>query len=99
MPASGGRRAASGCRTRLHEFDRSTPLFKACCDMVNRRAAYATAISSTTCSTTRTIAIYVKTGRKVWRRKLGGVEHGETMRMAPFKVFVGNSDGTIGERG
>ena len=45
-----------------------------------------TASSSTTYSTTHTIAIDVKTGKKAWRTKLGDVEHGETMSRGPFLV-------------
>ena len=44
-----------------------------------------------------------KTGKEVWRTKMGNVENGETMTMAPFvvgnKVFVGNSGGEMGKIG
>ena len=82
---------------------------KACCDIVNRGAAYAThpahpdgliiyAVLDTT-----VVAVNAKTGREVWRRKVGKVEIGETMTVAPLvvgdKVIVGNSGGEFGVRG
>ncbi len=82
---------------------------KACCDIVNRGAAYAEhrahrdgliiyAVLDTT-----VVAVNAKTGREVWRRKVGKVEIGETMTVAPLvvgdKVIVGNSGGEFGVRG
>jgi len=82
---------------------------KACCDIVNRGAAYAThpahpdgliiyAVLDTT-----VVAVNARTGREVWRRKVGKVEIGETMTVAPLvvgdKVIVGNSGGEFGVRG
>ena len=47
-----------------------------------------------------TVAVDAKTGKEVWRTKMGDVTHGETMTMAPFvvgnKVYVGNSGGELG---
>jgi glucose dehydrogenase len=50
-----------------------------------------------------TVAVDAKTGKEVWRTKMGNVENGETMTMSPFvvgdKVFVGNSGGELGKIG
>ena len=47
-----------------------------------------------------TVAVDAKTGKEVWRTKMGDVTHGETMTMAPLvvgdKVYVGNSGGELG---
>ena len=91
-----------GCRPGSYEVDRSTPQGVLGQSQPRHRVRERQA-SSTTYSTTHTITIDVKTGKKVSRTKLGDVEHGETMSRAPFvvgnKVFVGNSGGKIGERG
>jgi len=51
----------------------------------------------------QTIAINVRTGKAVWRTKLGNINKGETITMAPLvadgKVYVGNSGGELGVRG
>lgn len=82
---------------------------KACCDIVNRGAAYAThpshpngliiyAVLDTT-----VVAVDAATGREVWRNKVGNVDIGESMTIAPLvvgdKVVVGNSGGEFGVRG
>jgi alcohol dehydrogenase (cytochrome c) len=47
-----------------------------------------------------TVAVDAKTGKQLWRTKMGNVETGETMTMAPFavgkKVLVGDSGGEMG---
>ena len=49
------------------------------------------------------IAIDAATGKEVWRTKVGDIQKGETMTMAPLvadgKVLVGNSGGEMGVRG
>jgi glucose dehydrogenase len=49
------------------------------------------------------IAVDAKTGKEIWRKKLGSINRGETMTMAPLvvkdKVLVGNSGGEYGVRG
>ena len=44
-----------------------------------------------------------QTGKEVWRTKMGTIQMGETMTMAPLvakdKVIVGNSGGELGVRG
>jgi lanthanide-dependent methanol dehydrogenase len=76
---------------------------KACCDTVNRGAAYANGKLIFNLLDDHTVAIDAKTGKEVWRTKMGNVELGETMTMAPFvvgnKVLVGNSGGEMGAHG
>ena len=73
---------------------------KACCDTVNRGGAYANGKIIYNLLDEHTIAVDAKTGKEVWRVKLGDVTRGETMTMAPFvvgnKVYVGNSGGELG---
>ena len=51
----------------------------------------------------QTIAVDAKTGKELWRVRLGDIQRGETMTMAPLvvkdKVLVGNSGGEFGVRG
>jgi PQQ-dependent dehydrogenase (methanol/ethanol family) len=75
----------------------------ACCDVVNRGAAYADGRLFINTLDTHTIAIDAASGRELWRTKLGDITRGETVTMAPLavngKVFVGNSGGELGVRG
>ena len=76
---------------------------KACCDVVNRGMAYADGKIIYNLLDDHTVAVDVKTGKQAWRTKMGNVQSGETMTMAPFvvkdKVFVGDSGGEMGVRG
>jgi len=76
---------------------------KACCDAVIRGWAYADGKLIYNLLDDHTIALDAATGKEVWRTKLGNVENGETMTMAPFvvgrRVFVGNSGGEMGSFG
>jgi len=76
---------------------------KACCDIVNRGAAYADGKLIYNLLDDHTVAVDAKTGKEVWRIKMGNVEDGQTMTMAPFvvgnKVLVGNSGGEMGKIG
>jgi alcohol dehydrogenase (cytochrome c) len=76
---------------------------KACCDIVNRGAAYADGKIIYNLLDMHTIALDAKTGKELWRTALGDPKRGETMTMAPLivgnKVFVGNSGGELGVRG
>jgi PQQ-dependent dehydrogenase (methanol/ethanol family) len=103
----------------LHAFDLTKPGFpkkfeyrapidpaapgKACCDNVNRGAAYADGKIIYNLLDNHTIAVDANTGKEVWRTKLGEVSKGATMTMAPLivgtKVYVGNSGGEMGVRG
>jgi PQQ-dependent dehydrogenase (methanol/ethanol family) len=76
---------------------------KACCDNVNRGAAYADGKIIYNLLDNNTIAVDATTGKELWRTKLGDVNQGSTMTMAPLivgnNVFVGNSGGEMGVRG
>jgi PQQ-dependent dehydrogenase (methanol/ethanol family) len=75
----------------------------ACCDVVNRGAAYADGLIVFNTLDNRTIAIDAATGAERWATQLGDINKGETMTMAPLvakgKVLVGNSGGELGVRG
>ena len=69
----------------------------------SRRASTTTARSSSTRSTTTPSRVDAETGNEVWHTKLGDINRGETITMAPLvvkgKVLVGNSGGELGVRG
>jgi lanthanide-dependent methanol dehydrogenase len=75
----------------------------ACCDVVNRGAAYADGRLFYNLLDGHTIAIDATTGALLWRTRMGSIAHGETMTMAPIvvkgKVLVGSSGGEMGVRG
>ena len=75
----------------------------ACCDLVNRGAAYANGKIFFNTLDNHTVAVDADTGQEVWKTKLGDINRGETMTMAPLvvkdKVLVGNSGGEFGVRG
>jgi lanthanide-dependent methanol dehydrogenase len=85
---------------------------KACCDTVNRGAAYHPRDPDISTSVDKviynvldntTVAVNARTGRQVWRTKMGDPAAGQTMTMAPLvvknRVFVGNSGAEMGVRG
>lgn len=76
---------------------------KACCDIVNRGAVHADGKIIYNVLDNTTVAVDARTGREVWRTKLGDPATGQTMTMAPLvvrdKVLVGNSGGELGVRG
>jgi len=75
----------------------------ACCDVVNRGAAYADGKIFYNTLDNHTVAVDANTGKEVWKTKLGDINLGESMTMAPLvvkdKVLVGNSGGEFGVRG
>jgi PQQ-dependent dehydrogenase (methanol/ethanol family) len=75
----------------------------ACCDLVNRGAVYADGRVFFNTLDNQTLAVDAKTGKELWRVKLGNIRLGESMTMAPLvvkdKVLVGNSGGEFGVRG
>ena len=75
----------------------------ACCDVVNRGAAYANGAVFFNTLDNRTIALDAETGKEKWVATLGEINLGQTLTMAPLvvkdKVLVGNSGGELGVRG
>ncbi|MEX2497018.1 MAG: methanol/ethanol family PQQ-dependent dehydrogenase [Woeseia sp.] len=75
----------------------------ACCDVVNRGAAYFDGKIIYNTLDNHTVAVNAETGEEVWKSRLGDINVGETMTMAPLvvkgKVLVGNSGGEMGVRG
>ena len=75
----------------------------ACCDVVNRGAAYANGSIFFNTLDGRTIAVDAESGQPKWIATLADINKGETMTMAPIvvkgKVLVGNSGGEFGVRG
>jgi lanthanide-dependent methanol dehydrogenase len=75
----------------------------ACCDVVNRGAAYADGRVFFNTLDVHSIAVDAKTGKELWKTKLGEINRGESMTMAPLVadglVYVGNSGGEFGVRG
>jgi lanthanide-dependent methanol dehydrogenase len=75
----------------------------ACCDVVNRGAAYADGKVIYNLLDNHTVAVDAQSGQEAWRTKLGDINLGESMTMAPLvvkdKVLVGNSGGEFGVRG
>jgi PQQ-dependent dehydrogenase (methanol/ethanol family) len=75
----------------------------ACCDVVNRGVvAWQDKIIFNTLDG-NTIALDAKIGKLLWKTKLGDINQGETITMAPLvvkgKVLVGDSGGEMGVRG
>jgi PQQ-dependent dehydrogenase (methanol/ethanol family) len=75
----------------------------ACCDAVTRGAAYHDGKIFFNTLDCQTLAIDAETGKELWRTKLGEINKGETLTMAPLvvrgKVLVGNSGAEYGVRG
>ena len=75
----------------------------ACCDVVNRGAAYADGRIFYNLLDGHTVAVDVATGALLWSAPMGNLAKGETMTMAPLvvkgKVIVGSSGGEMGVRG
>ncbi len=75
----------------------------ACCDHVNRGAAYDNGKVFYNTLDGQTVAVDANTGQEVWRTPLGDINKGESITMAPLvvkgKVLVGNSGGEFGVRG
>ncbi|MFD1612473.1 methanol/ethanol family PQQ-dependent dehydrogenase [Sphingomonas tabacisoli] len=75
----------------------------ACCDVVNRGVFYDNGRIFLNTLDGYTIAIDAGSGKEIWRTKLGDINKGETVTMAPLvadgKVLVGSSGGEMGVRG
>ena len=76
---------------------------QACCDVVNRGAAYADGRLFYNLLEGTTVAVNVRDGTQAWRTRVANLERGETITMAPIvvknHVLVGNSGGELGVRG
>jgi len=76
---------------------------KACCDAVNRGPTYAGGKIVFTLLDAEAVAVDAKTGKPVWRTRLGEPANGVTITMSPLVVgnvvLVGNSGGEMGVRG
>ena len=75
----------------------------ACCDIVNRGATYANGRIFYNTLDAHTVAVDANTGKEIWKVKIGNIDIGETVTMAPIvvnnKVIVGNSGAELGVRG
>jgi PQQ-dependent dehydrogenase (methanol/ethanol family) len=75
----------------------------ACCDVVNRGASYVDGKVIYVALDTQAIAVDARTGKEVWRTRIGNINVGETITMAPLvvkdKVIIGSSGGELGVRG
>lgn len=75
----------------------------ACCDVVNRGAAYSNGKVFINTLDGNTCAVDAETGAELWKTKLGDINKGETITMAPLvvkdKILVGNSGAEFGVRG
>lgn len=75
----------------------------ACCDFVNRGAAFSNGKVFINTLDGQTCAVDAATGKEFWKTKLGDINIGETITMSPLvvkdKVLVGNSGGEMGVRG
>lgn len=75
----------------------------ACCDVVNRGAAYSNGRIYYNTLDMHTVAVDANTGKEVWKTAVGDINLGESFTMAPIvvkgKVLVGNSGGEFGVRG
>jgi lanthanide-dependent methanol dehydrogenase len=84
-----------------HENSRAVGI--ACCDVVNRGASYADRRVIYATLGAHVVAVNAETGHEVWRTKVGNVNIGETITMAPLvvknRVIVGSSGGEMGVRG
>jgi PQQ-dependent dehydrogenase (methanol/ethanol family) len=75
----------------------------ACCDVVNRGAAYDDGKIYFNTLDDQTVAVNATTGAEIWKTRIGDINKGESITMAPLvvkgKVLVGNSGGEFGIRG
>jgi PQQ-dependent dehydrogenase (methanol/ethanol family) len=75
----------------------------ACCDVVNRGPTFAGGHIYFNTLDNNVVAISAETGEEIWKTKVGDINIGESMTMAPLvvkdRVLVGNSGGEFGVRG
>ncbi|HYJ45464.1 MAG TPA: PQQ-binding-like beta-propeller repeat protein, partial [Pyrinomonadaceae bacterium] len=58
----------------------------ACCDLVNRGAAYSNGKIFYNTLDAQTVAVDAETGKELWKTRLGDINRGETITMAPLVV-------------
>jgi lanthanide-dependent methanol dehydrogenase len=75
----------------------------ACCDIINRGAVYADGKIIYNTLDAQTVAVDAKSGKEVWRTRVGDISIGETMTGAPLvvknAVIVGDAGAELGVRG
>jgi lanthanide-dependent methanol dehydrogenase len=75
----------------------------ACCDHVNRGAAYADGRLFYATLDAHAVAVDAESGAELWKVRIGDIQIGETITMAPIvvrdNVIFGNSGGEFGVRG
>ncbi|HEX4667298.1 MAG TPA: methanol/ethanol family PQQ-dependent dehydrogenase [Chthoniobacterales bacterium] len=75
----------------------------ACCDVVNRGCVFSNGRIYFNTLDDFTVCVDANTGKEIWKTRLGNINSGETITMAPLvvhdKVLVGNSGGELGVRG
>jgi lanthanide-dependent methanol dehydrogenase len=75
----------------------------ACCDVVNRGAFYSDGVVYYATLDGNAVAVDAQSGKERWKTRLGDINKGETITMAPEvvrgKVLIGNSGGEYGVRG
>ena len=75
----------------------------ACCDAINRGAAYADGKIVYNLLDGHTVAVDAISGREIWKTQIADIGQGETTPMAPFiagrRVIVGPSGGEFGIHG
>jgi lanthanide-dependent methanol dehydrogenase len=75
----------------------------ACCDVVNRGCFFDKGKIFFNTLDDQVCAVDANSGKLLWKTKVGEINKGETMTMAPLvvhdKVLVGNSGGELGVRG
>lgn len=86
-----------------HPYPDSRAVGIACCDVVNRGAAYGDGKIVYNTLDDHTVAVDANTGKEVWRATVGDMNRGETITSAPLivknKVILGDSGGELGVRG
>jgi lanthanide-dependent methanol dehydrogenase len=75
----------------------------ACCDVVNRGGTIDKGRYIFDTLDGQVIALDIRTGKALWRTRLGNINKGETITLAPLvangRVYVGNSGGEMGVHG
>jgi len=90
-------------RWKFRPENRQAAIGEACCDVVNRGAAYSDGTLYYNLLDGHTVAVDAASGAERWRTQTANLDHGETITMAPIvvhgKVIVGPSGGEMGVRG